>query len=943
MYRYTAFISYANEDSKTAVRLQKKLESFKVPRPLVGMETSLGTVPSNLGQFFRDRTDAAGHPDLRAALRTALSNSRDLIVVCSPAAADPDCWVNIEIEDFRELRSDGRVFSIIVDGEPPNCFPQALLYGRGNLGESILRPEPLATDMRPSADGEREAILKLIAALIGVEFDQLRRRREEIQRRRRRLGFGLGLAYLISITGAAVLAIDASFGLAQSRSLAVADHARLANDEGQHDQAALLALAALPAPVGAVTSPIPEAKAQLLRAFAKNNLRQVIDAHDETILEMDLHPERPWVITGSVKGSVRITDWISGKVIHDLEGHADSIGGVAFSIDGDLVLTGAADGSLRIWDVETGSTRLKIDLGKISIRSVAFSSDADQVFAGTSDGFVYVFSTSSGKQIGRSENHGDFVTSIAVAPDGRVLSGAFNGRLIEWDPNLGNVIIDYGRVGTIDRLSYEKRSGRWAATKSLVKTVALWDPNDQTLNLSIDTGANGGTLNFSHDGQFLLTSHWDRTARLFDTTSGQLVAKLQHPDWVDGAAFSKDGRTIVTADHQGKIRVWDNPAILADYRYHTEVDSKPGAAEIGPDGEDIYIGSWSGRIVVRSVDGKNERTLEQKLINGIQTIAIAPDAKRLAVIRQDNQIEILTEDSGQHIALDYPRNATDRGIAFLGNDILIIASKEGQLQAWSIDSGQTVDTAALPASTYALAVAAAPHGRQVAVAGSDGRLWLWTIGSDPKPHATWRHGRAAQSVAWSGDGEQIATGGADGRIFIGNADFKGSPLAISAGQTSGTWVHALRFSGDGTILASAGGDGSLQLWDTQSGIEIWETNIGSKKPGTASLPSLFVLLTPDNKFIFGMNSGGQVSRFRLNLPTGNWLASACNMLPVGRRMFTKGELVDFDFVGEDSVSPCDRVGLFSFQYWQRRVRSWLGHTLTAFRSLTFPSQPFESE
>jgi tetratricopeptide (TPR) repeat protein len=70
--------------------------------------------------------------------------------------------------------------------EEEECFPPALRFklgADGALGD--LRTEPIAADGRPGKDGKHRAALKLIAGLLGVGFDTLRRR--EQQRRNRRL------------------------------------------------------------------------------------------------------------------------------------------------------------------------------------------------------------------------------------------------------------------------------------------------------------------------------------------------------------------------------------------------------------------------------------------------------------------------------------------------------------------------------------------------------------------------------------------------------------------------------------------------------------------------------------------------------------------------------------------------------------------------------------
>jgi hypothetical protein len=50
----------------------------------------------------------------------------------------------------------------------------------------------------------------------------------------------------------------------------------------------------------------------------------------------------------------------------------------------------------------------------------------------------------------------------------------------------------------------------------------------------------------------------DRTARIWDAATGWEIATLVgHVGWVATAAFSQDGRRIVTASGDGSSRVWD--------------------------------------------------------------------------------------------------------------------------------------------------------------------------------------------------------------------------------------------------------------------------------------------------------------------------------------------------------------------------------------------------
>jgi eukaryotic-like serine/threonine-protein kinase len=212
-FRYRAFISYSHRDKGWAQWLHRALETYRVPRRLVGQRTSAGVVPRRLIPIFRDRDELASSSDLGHKVEQALRDSANLIVICSPAAAASH-WVSEEVRTFRRLGRGERIFCLIVAGEPnagddasaQECLSAALRPPPPGDDRQPAGSEPIAADVRPDKDGKRNARLKLIAGLLDLELDQLRRR--EQQRRIRRLTAIAALALLVMlVTG--LLAIDA--------------------------------------------------------------------------------------------------------------------------------------------------------------------------------------------------------------------------------------------------------------------------------------------------------------------------------------------------------------------------------------------------------------------------------------------------------------------------------------------------------------------------------------------------------------------------------------------------------------------------------------------------------------------------------------------------------------------------------------------------------------
>jgi hypothetical protein len=192
-FRYRAFISYSHADAKWGDWLHAALETYRVPARLIRNAKSPGAVPKRIFPVFRDREELASSSSLGENIQNALRLSRALVVICSPRAA-ASRWVNEEIKLYKSMGREDRVFCLIVDGEPNapadsgllECFPRAVLVRLNEKGELSEEPaEPIAADGREGKDGKRNALLKLIAGIIGVPYDELRQRERHRQIRQR--------------------------------------------------------------------------------------------------------------------------------------------------------------------------------------------------------------------------------------------------------------------------------------------------------------------------------------------------------------------------------------------------------------------------------------------------------------------------------------------------------------------------------------------------------------------------------------------------------------------------------------------------------------------------------------------------------------------------------------------------------------------------------------
>ncbi len=221
--QYKAFISYSHKDRAWAKWMHRKLETYAFPKNLIDSQTDIGPVPRNLRPIFRDREELAAGHNLGKKIEAALNASENLIIICSPNAAQSH-WVNQEILYFKHHNRGAKIFSVIVEGEPfasnpaDECFPDSLKFEIDPAGELSSEPaEPLAADLRENRDGKRLGLLKLISGMAGLGVNDLVQR--DLQRARKRVTAitASAAAIVLAMGGLTWTALDARVEADQRR------------------------------------------------------------------------------------------------------------------------------------------------------------------------------------------------------------------------------------------------------------------------------------------------------------------------------------------------------------------------------------------------------------------------------------------------------------------------------------------------------------------------------------------------------------------------------------------------------------------------------------------------------------------------------------------------------------------------------------------------------
>ncbi len=348
---YDAFISYRHTDLDkfVAENLHKQLEAYRMPADVLKKRKGM---KNRIERVFRDREELPLTSNLNDPIMMAINNSDWLIVICSPRLRE-SVWCKKEIDTFISLHGREKVLAVLIEGEPEESFPEALLFKTetvtrpdGSTEEIRIPVEPLAADVRGKNKKQilknmKTELLRILAAMFHMNFDDLRQRQKEQEHKRKMRYMTYGIVACLLV---AVASVGVAWQMNQKNKIiqGLSDHAQMQNELMKEEQAVSLAEksmhyleegdreAAIQTAITAntqyeyMTMPYtPEAQYALAESLGVYDTGEIKKANYQietmgTITHVDAAPDRKTLIILDDSGTVTLYDTEKREVILEL-------------------------------------------------------------------------------------------------------------------------------------------------------------------------------------------------------------------------------------------------------------------------------------------------------------------------------------------------------------------------------------------------------------------------------------------------------------------------------------------------------------------------------------------------------------------------------------------------------------------------------------------------
>ena len=609
-------------------------------------------------------------------------------------------------------------------------------------------------------------------------------------------------------------------------------------------------------------------------AWAADSGRAIYRAVDDVVQGAWFSPDDRWLAIAETDFSIRILNAEDATFVLALKGHTGAVEKIAFSADGSVMASGSRDQTVRLWRLPSGESLHAPLVQHAPLYHVKLSDDGHRLLTATLGteanpvGLVQLWDVDTGRPVGDPIRYTNSVDSLIATP-GAVSSLVFSpgagdhflleGGLIDvelWDTQPLKRVFAQSLTQTRgarawNEAPYESEF-RWVFSPDGERCVAgltegslgLWVRGMDKLERSPSRHAGGvKTVRWSPDGQRLLTTSADFTAKIWSTVRETESARLElplpfagTPDW----DMARRGRL------PGPIPFWikNGVAIFDPDRMQFETTLIP---QVSKAGMQWYAACRSGRfwacaegpedgnapcvVDLWEKQGTNFHCLQLAHPNGGLFMGFNADDSRLVTASCNERMVRIWRTADGQLERAIPLPPELHCIAFEpaipnpnawflpdASAMLCLSGTNNELQLFDLATGQAAGKPFAVRAGVSRVGVFSPDGSRIGSLTVPGSAWVMDLKKGEQVAPPFQHSNFDLSdFDWSPDGKRVLTAGWGYPAEVKVWDASTGELALPPMLSGEKQARIARWSADGRFMVTRNNDQTARAWDASTG------------------------------------------------------------------------------------------------------------------------------
>ncbi|QEU59949.1 Pwp2 [Kluyveromyces lactis] len=458
-------------------------------------------------------------------------------------------------------------------------------------------------------------------------------------------------------------------------------------------------------------------------------------------------------------------------------GHFSDITSLTWSKDSRFIISTSKDLTARIWSVNSEEKNLASTTfagHRDNVIGAYFSDDQEKIYTISKDGALFQWEYT--KKPGEEEDNDEDDEGVDLSKySWRITKKHF------FHANRAKVKCSaFHAASNILTVGFSNGEFRLYELPEFIMIQQLSMGQNAVNTVAINSSGEWLAFGSSKLGQLIV----------YEWQSESYILKQQgHFDTLNGLCYSPDGSKIVTASHEGKIKIWDVASgfCLATFDEHAGGVS---AVEFAKKGQVLFSASLDGTVKAWDlIRYRNFRTFTATERIQFNSLAVDPSGEVVCAGSEDSfDIFVWSVQTGQLVDTLSGHEGPISCLSFSNeNGVLASASWDKTIRVWSL-FGRSQQVEPFEVFSDVLSISMRPDGQQIAASTLAGQILFFDVT----------------------DGKQV--GNIDGkRDIISGRHLEDRFTSESSARSK--YFTTIHYSFDGLSLVAAGNNNSICLYD----------------------------------------------------------------------------------------------------------------------------------